>query len=363
VTKLNNYEHNYQQRIEATRHEEHCLLRIELAFWAMSLLTTVISPMMASAATFATFVLVKRDETGQDQHVLTAAQTFTVLLLFIALRFPISLYGRLIGRVAQARGAVQRLEYFMNRPIRDDDKGEDKDEDDELEENNDKDKGGNTKTRPTKTTSTHDNTTDTVLEVKHASFRVGGGGDVTDKHEESAISQSSHHGSATVGFEVSDITFSVKRGQVLALVGPVASGKSTIINGLIEEVPSLPGTEITMKGRVSFVSQTAFILNATLRENILFGLEFDQEWYDKVLDACCLRPDLEQLGEAGDLTEIGERGVTLSGGTSLATPFLSSGKCQTKYHRRYHVEDLRCGFVYTSFQVSRLTLASSRFFV
>ena len=64
------------------------------------------------------------------------------------------------------------------------------------------------------------------------------------------------------------------------------------------------------------MSQTPFILNATLRGNILFGLPYDADWYGKVLDACCLRPDLEQLGEAGDLTEIGERGVTLSGGMS-----------------------------------------------
>jgi hypothetical protein len=55
-------------------------------------------------------------------------------------------------------------------------------------------------------------------------------------------------------------------------------------------------------------------MNETLRANILFGLPFDEGVYERVIDACCLRQDIEQLGEFGDLVEIGERGVTLSGG-------------------------------------------------
>jgi ABC-type multidrug transport system fused ATPase/permease subunit len=113
---------------------------------------------------------------------------------------------------------------------------------------------------------------------------------------------------------VSGLNFSLQRGKILAIVGPVGSGKSTIINGIIDEVASSPETLVSMNGKVAFVSQTPFILNSTLRGNVLFGLPYDADWYDKVIDACCLRPDLEQLGDAGDLTEIGERGVTLSGG-------------------------------------------------
>lgn len=66
-------------------------------------------------------------------------------------------------------------------------------------------------------------------------------------------------------------------------------------------------------GNVAYASQVAFILNATVRDNILFGNEFDPERYSLVLDACCLCADIEQLAN-GDQTEIGERGVTLSGG-------------------------------------------------
>lgn len=73
-----------------------------------------------------------------------------------------------------------------------------------------------------------------------------------------------------------------------------------------------------MKGKVAYVSQTAFIMNTTLRENVLFGEPYDKSRYESVLEACCLWPDIELLGEAGDLTEIGERGVTLSGGEFCA---------------------------------------------
>jgi ABC-type multidrug transport system fused ATPase/permease subunit len=91
--------------------------------------------------------------------------------------------------------------------------------------------------------------------------------------------------------------------------------KSTLIQGLLGDVQSSSETSIIMKSgsNISYAAQTPFILSATVRENILFGSPFDRDRYEKVLDACCLRPDLLQW-PAGDLTEIGERGVTMSGG-------------------------------------------------
>jgi ABC-type multidrug transport system fused ATPase/permease subunit len=115
-------------------------------------------------------------------------------------------------------------------------------------------------------------------------------------------------------FQVSKFNLSVKKGEVLAVCGPVGSGKSSLINGIIDEMSSTTETVVTTKGKISFIAQNAFILNISLRENILFGLPFDPEFYEKVVDACCLRTDIELLGPAKDLTEIGERGVTLSGG-------------------------------------------------
>ena len=312
MTKLNNYEEKYKKRIEETRREEHDLLRYEMAFWASSLVATVTSPMMAAAATFATYVMVS------DAHVLTAARTFTVLLLFIALRFPISYFGRLIGRAAQAMEAVRRLESFLNRPIRGEDNAKIPDEaglgtstdDTSNEQQMPNDVGGNTPDL--------DGTTrkdDLILSVHNAAFLAGTSAEAYATPDVKNMDVSSSLLKSATVFESSiDEQVSLRRGSVLALVGPVGSGKSTVVNGIIGEVTSRLGTKVSMNGRVSYVSQTPFILNATVRENIVFGLDFQPEWYEKVLDACCLRQDLEHLGVAGDLTEIGERGVTLSGG-------------------------------------------------
>ena len=84
---------------------------------------------------------------------------------------------------------------------------------------------------------------------------------------------------------VDDISFSVKRGEVLAVCGPVGSGKSSLIQGLIREAsPLSDAARVSTRGRVAYVPQTPFVLNTTLRENILFGLPFDQALYDRVLD-------------------------------------------------------------------------------
>ncbi|KAM6223921.1 ATP-binding cassette sub-family C member 5-like [Rhynchocyon petersi] len=80
----------------------------------------------------------------------------------------------------------------------------------------------------------------------------------------------------------------------------------------IEEMTLLEGS-IAVNGTFAYVAQQAWILNATLRDNILFGKEYDEERYNTVLNNCCLRPDLAILPNS-DLTEIGERGANLSGG-------------------------------------------------
>jgi hypothetical protein len=91
VTKLNNYEDSYINRITDARKKELSALRQELAVWALTLVATVISPVLATAATFFLYIL------SDDAHVLTASRSFTVLLLFSTLRFPISYAGRLLG--------------------------------------------------------------------------------------------------------------------------------------------------------------------------------------------------------------------------------------------------------------------------
>ena len=96
------------------------------------------------------------------------------------------------------------------------------------------------------------------------------------------------------------------------VIGKVGSGKSSLLSALLGEMHKFNGT-INVNGSVAYVPQQAWIQNATLKNNILFGNQLDDNYYDKVITACALRTDLNIL-PAGDSTEIGEKGINLSGG-------------------------------------------------
>ncbi|XP_042275580.1 multidrug resistance-associated protein 5 isoform X2 [Thunnus maccoyii] len=108
------------------------------------------------------------------------------------------------------------------------------------------------------------------------------------------------------------IDLRIKRGALVGICGGVGSGKSSLLSALLGQMTRLEG-RVAASGGFAFVSQQAWILNDSLKENILFGNEYDQDKYNAVLEACCLLPDLAEL-PYGDMTEIGERGANLSGG-------------------------------------------------
>ncbi|XP_011609187.2 multidrug resistance-associated protein 5 isoform X2 [Takifugu rubripes] len=108
------------------------------------------------------------------------------------------------------------------------------------------------------------------------------------------------------------IDIRIKKGSVVGICGGVGSGKSSILSALLGQMTLVEGN-VAASGGFAFVSQQAWILNDSLKENILFGNQYDKDRYYAVLEACCLLPDLAELSY-GDMTEIGERGVNLSGG-------------------------------------------------
>uniref|UniRef100_A0A8C5LMW9 ATP-binding cassette sub-family C member 5 n=1 Tax=Leptobrachium leishanense TaxID=445787 RepID=A0A8C5LMW9_9ANUR len=109
-----------------------------------------------------------------------------------------------------------------------------------------------------------------------------------------------------------NVNFTLKKGKLIGICGSVGSGKSSLLLSILGQMTLLKGT-VSVAGNIAYVAQQAWIFNASLRENILFGQEYDGEIYKKTLEACSLNPDIKAL-PAGDLTEIGERGVNLSGG-------------------------------------------------
>ncbi|XP_066541768.1 multidrug resistance-associated protein 5 [Hoplias malabaricus] len=108
------------------------------------------------------------------------------------------------------------------------------------------------------------------------------------------------------------IDLSIEKGKLVGICGSVGSGKTSLISAILGQMTLLEGT-LAVNGDFAYVAQQAWILNATLRDNILLGKDYEEERYQAVLSACCLRPDLAILPNS-DLTEIGERGANLSGG-------------------------------------------------
>lgn len=147
-------------------------------------------PVLASAGTFATYVLVS------EHNILTSAETFTVLLLFIALRFPISYTGRMIGKAAQALESLRRIERFLSREV-----GSKVETEDRVGVKSDGE--------------AYDESS-SILTVSNASFRLGFR-PMSEEADEEVLK-------TKFGFEVSGVGFQLKRGQVLAVVGPVGSG-------------------------------------------------------------------------------------------------------------------------------------------
>ncbi|KAF9539971.1 hypothetical protein EC957_004821 [Mortierella hygrophila] len=126
-------------------------------------------------------------------------------------------------------------------------------------------------------------------------------------------------------FKLKNITVDFPVGKLSVIVGPTGSGKSAMLLALLGELDRLDGHHFMPRqdyerrashaegSGIAYVAQTAWLQNTTIRNNILFGREFDQERYDAVVEGCALLTDFEIL-ESGDATEIGEQGITLSGG-------------------------------------------------
>lgn len=116
---------------------------------------------------------------------------------------------------------------------------------------------------------------------------------------------------ATIFSLLKNINLEIKKGEFVAITGVIGSGKTSLLNAIAGFMSRTNG-EIGILGSL-LLCGVPWIQNATVKDNILFGTEFDEKKYKEVIYACSLESDLEIL-PAGDSTEIGERGITLSGG-------------------------------------------------
>jgi len=261
-------------------------------------------PIFASMLAFITYSL--------SNHVLDPAPIFSSLALFNALRMPLNFLPLVLGQVIDALGSISRIQEFLTA------------------EEQDEDIAWNFESKD-------------AITMSHADFvwersptqdpdKVHGKGPRTykdiqkeKKAAKQAAKQATKDGATNDGgldsastltemepFKLLDIDFSVGRHELIAVIGTVGSGKSSLLAALAGDMRRTAGN-ITLGASRAFCPQYAWIQNQTVKDNIAFGKEFRQDWYDSVVDACALRPDFEMLPN-GDMTEIGERGITVSGG-------------------------------------------------
>ncbi|XP_033100977.1 multidrug resistance-associated protein 5-like isoform X2 [Anneissia japonica] len=145
-----------------------------------------------------------------------------------------------------------------------------------------------------------------------------------DVNEESMLNSRNQHSDKLV---LCDMNIEIPKSSLVGICGAIGSGKTSFLNALLGQLPMVSG-RVAVAGRFSYVPQQAWIMNATVRENIIFNEDFDPVRYAEIIEACSLTEDLAVL-EQGDNTEIGERGINLSGGqkqrVNLARALYSGG--------------------------------------
>ncbi|CAI5775246.1 canalicular multispecific organic anion transporter 1 [Podarcis lilfordi] len=254
ILKLFAWEPSFEKRVGGIRAQELKRLLRFAYLQSISIFLFACAPFIVSVVTFAVYVMV------DENNVLDAQKAFTSISLFNVLRFPLGFLPLTLSSLVQVNVSTERLERYLGS--------------EDL----------NT------SAICHEPSPGCAVTFSEASFAWEQNSDAT----------------------IRDINLKIPHGHLLAIVGPVGSGKSSLVSAMLGEMENIKG-QINVQGSIAYVSQQAWIQNATLKDNILFGSPFDEARYQQVIDACALLPDL-QLLPGGDLTEIGEKGINLSGG-------------------------------------------------
>ncbi|RPD61590.1 multidrug resistance-associated ABC transporter [Lentinus tigrinus ALCF2SS1-7] len=142
-------------------------------------------------------------------------------------------------------------------------------------------------------------------------------------------------------FELRDINVMFPEAQLTLITGPTASGKTALLMALLGELTTLEGRIVMSKNpskvdehglsqTISYAAQSPWLRHQSIKDNILFGYPYDEERYKAVVECCALQPDLDML-EDGDATEIGARGVSLSGGQKARVALARAVYAPSKY--------------------------------
>ncbi|GAB2280790.1 Canalicular multispecific organic anion transporter 1 [Dionaea muscipula] len=249
------WENSFKEKVQNVRAEELSWIRKTQLLGAFNSFVLNGIPVLVTVVSFGMFTLLGGD--------LTPARAFTSLSLFAVLRFPLFMLPNIITQAVNANVSLKRMEELLLA------------EDKTLLPN-------------------------PPLEPGLPAICIENGNFSWDAKAEKPT--------------LSNVNLDIPVGSLVAIVGSTGEGKTSLISAMLGELPPLSSdTSVTIRGTVAYVPQVSWIFNATVRENILFGSLLESGRYERAIDVTALRRDLELL-PGGDLTEIGERGVTISGG-------------------------------------------------
>lgn len=248
----------FMNKLNVIRNDQelHTLRKIG-AVTAIANFTWSTTPFLVSCSTFAVFVAT------QDRPLSTEI-VFPALTLFNLLTFPLAVLPMVITAIIEASVAVSRLTDFLIAP--------------ELQPD-------------AVLRSDAVGTGEESVRIREATFTWNKDDDRNVLH---------------------DISFSAHKGELSCIVGRVGAGKSSMLEAMLGDIYKIKG-EVVVRGTSAYVAQSPWVMNASVKENIVFGHRWDPQFYDKAVHACALTEDFASLPD-GDQTEVGERGISLSGG-------------------------------------------------
>ncbi|KAM3141562.1 hypothetical protein pb186bvf_006426 [Paramecium bursaria] len=290
--KVNAFEEFFRNKLEQLRNQEIKTLRVRFFISCLNILSIWLSPMLILNATFAIFVSIGND--------LTPSKTFAIISLFQMLQQPLLFLPMALNALIEANISLRRIQNFLlteermmdcieyyNIPtaieiyngtfywqLKDDEKKEQQPPQQQQIQQN-----------------TNVNVSDSSIDTA-----------VTTQPKTQVLPR------------LQNINIVIPKGQFVAIVGDVGSGKSSLLQAMLGEMLYKEiKPQVILNGTTAYVSQKAWIQNATVKDNIIFGFPFDQVKYDDAIRYSCLKDDLKILVN-GDQTMIGEKGVNLSGG-------------------------------------------------
>lgn len=266
-------------------------------FRRMSALTSALAqvPLLISPVVAFAFFAIGAVSSGES---LQATRMFSSLSLIILLGQPLFWMFEAAIDIMAAAGCLKRIEKFLTTASRIDGRADALPVSSRLSDNG---SGGSTAQLSPRLQE--------GIELEDVVLRQRDGAESKGVQVEDACFKWSPEGAVVL----KDVSFTVKREELAIVVGAVASGKTTLLKGLLGEVPHVTGKVSLERHRVSWCDQTPWLINDTVRKNILGFADYDEDLYKIVTQACDLDKDFASL-EDGDLTVIGSNGIALSGG-------------------------------------------------